>query len=93
LSQTDFCIGLVLDELERLSLDASTMVVLHSDHGWQLGERGEWDKQTNFEAATLVPLLIKVPWKPASQGQRTSSFTELVDMHPTGIRPAIYIQA
>ena len=26
---------------------------------------------------------IKVPWKPESQGQRTASLTELVDMHPT----------
>ena len=51
--------------------------------GWQLGERGEWDKQTNFDAATRVPLLIKVPWKPQSQGQRTASLTDLVDMHPT----------
>jgi hypothetical protein len=29
-----------------------------------------------------VPLLIKVPWKPASHGQRTASLTELVDLHP-----------
>ena len=24
-----------------------------------------------------------MPWKPESQGQRTASLTELVDMHPT----------
>jgi hypothetical protein len=36
-----------------------------------------------FDTATRVPLMIKVPWKPGSQGQRTASLSELVDMHPT----------
>ena len=31
-SQTDFCIGRVLNELERLGLENSTLVVAHSDH-------------------------------------------------------------
>lgn len=39
--------------------------------------------QTEFELATRVPLIIKVPWKTASIGQRTSAFAELVDLHPT----------
>jgi arylsulfatase A-like enzyme len=47
------------------------------------GEHGLWDKQTEFELATRVPLIIKVPWKTAAIGQHTSSFTELVDLHPT----------
>ena len=82
-SQTDAQVGRVLSELKTLGLTDKTVVVVHSDHGWQLGERGEWDKQTNFEAATRVPLIIAVPWKTASHGQHTSSFTDLVDMHPT----------
>ena len=31
-SQTDFCVGMVLDELDRLALAATTVVVIHSDH-------------------------------------------------------------
>lgn len=26
-----------------------------------------------FDTATRVPLMVKVPWKPGSQGQRTAS--------------------
>ena len=33
-SQTDFCIGRVLDELEALGLEKDTLVVAHADHGW-----------------------------------------------------------
>lgn len=40
-------------------------------------------RQTEFELATRVPIIIKVPWKLASVGQRTTAFAELVDLHPT----------
>jgi arylsulfatase A-like enzyme len=44
----------VLDELDRLNLADSTLVVLHSDHGYSLGEHGEWQKFSNFEHGTRV---------------------------------------
>ena len=53
-------VGRVLDELDSLGYEKDTVVVISADHGWQLGEHGLWDKQTEFELATRVPLLIKV---------------------------------
>lgn len=38
----DSQIGRVLAELEARQLVPSTLVALHSDHGWSLGEHGEW---------------------------------------------------
>ena len=29
------------------------------DHGWQLGEKGEWGKHANYELAVHVPLMIR----------------------------------
>ena len=52
----------------------------HADHGYQLGEHNEWEKFTNFELGTRVPLIIRVPWKPAVRGRKTTVMAELVDM-------------
>ena len=37
----------------------------------------------NFELATRVPLIFRVPWKPVSIGKTTNAFAELVDLYPT----------
>ena len=47
--------------LDMHGLADNTVVVFTSDHGWQLGEHAEWAKQTNFELATRVVTMIKVP--------------------------------
>ena len=46
-------------------------------------QHGLYDKQTEFELATRVPLLVRAPWKTASVGKHVSAFAELVDLHPT----------
>jgi iduronate 2-sulfatase len=78
----DAQIGRILDALQDNGLADNTIVVMHSDHGWQLGENGIWHKQTNFDLAARVPLIIKVP-NSSSAGKRTDSLAELVDMYPT----------
>jgi len=72
-----------LDELEALGLANDTLVVLHADHGWSLGEHGEWQKFSNFEHGTRVPLIVRAPWLPQSLGTHTSVLAELVDVAPT----------
>ena len=41
-SYADWCIGQVLDALEAEGLADNTIVVLWSDHGYQLGEQNQW---------------------------------------------------
>ena len=79
----DYELGRVFDELERLGLANNTAVILHGDHGWQLGEHNSWHKFTNFELATRVPLIVRVPWKPRSVGATVDLFAELIDLYPT----------
>ena len=44
----DSQLGRVVDELDTQKLTDDTLIVLHSDHGWNLGEHGQWQKFTNW---------------------------------------------
>lgn len=62
-----------------------TAVLFHADHGWKLGEHGDWSKCSNWELDARVPLIIRAPWIQSSQGVKTSAFAELVDLFPTAV--------
>ncbi|XP_065191297.1 iduronate 2-sulfatase-like [Sycon ciliatum] len=82
-SFVDEQIGAVLKALDHYGLSNNTIVSLNGDHGWQLGEHGEWAKHTNFELAARVPMMVRVPSKPQTAGKRSSAIVELIDMYPT----------
>ncbi|XP_060935350.1 iduronate 2-sulfatase [Limanda limanda] len=60
-SYMDAQVGRLLSTLDDLRLADDTMVVFTSDHGWSLGEHGEWAKYSNFDVSTRVPLIFYVP--------------------------------
>jgi len=79
-SFVDAQVGRLLTQLDRLGLREKTVVVLWGDHGWQLGEHGMWDKHSNFETSTRIPLIVSAPgFKPG----RTKALVESVDLFPT----------
>lgn len=82
LTQADAHIGRVLRALEAFGLASNTLIVLHSDHGSQLGENGLWEPAL-LEPSLRVPLLISAPWRPKAQGRRTAELVELVDLRRT----------
>ena len=45
--------------------------------------KAEWRKFNNFEISVRVPFIIKVPWIKETQGKRTKSLVELIDIMPT----------
>ena len=54
-------LGRVVQAVEDLGLSDRTIVVLWSDHGWMLGEHGQWEKRVLFEESARVPMLIRAP--------------------------------
>jgi len=57
----DQSIGAVLACIERCGLTGHTIVVHTSDHGDSLGAHHLFGKETTFEEAARVPLLIRLP--------------------------------
>ncbi len=81
-SYVDAQIGRLLDELKKLGVAERTVVLLWSDHGYQLGEHGMWCKHSNFETSTRTPMILSVPGQ-ESTGTLTDALVELVDVYPT----------
>jgi iduronate 2-sulfatase len=79
---TDANIGKLLAELDRLKLRDNTIVVLWGDHGWKLGEHGEWCKHSTVENDTRVALIVSAPGQKAA-GKSTAALVEFVDIYPT----------
>lgn len=81
-SATDFRVGELLDQLDRLDLWKTTVVVLLGDNGFHLGDHGGlWAKLSAFDQATHVPLIIAGAGVPA--GQVVNAPVELLDVYPT----------
>jgi iduronate 2-sulfatase len=57
----DAQVGRLLDALDRLGLAEKTIIVFWSDHGYFIGEKGLWKKQSNFERAARAPMIISAP--------------------------------
>lgn len=89
-------IGRVLDELDALGFTNTTLVILHGDHGWGLGEGNFWHKFSNMEHSVRVPLIIRAPWLGADSMDRVvPDLVELVSLYPTmatlaGTKPPQY---
>ncbi|XP_046583810.1 iduronate 2-sulfatase-like [Haliotis rubra] len=81
-SATDFELGRVISELDRLGLSKNTVIAFWGDHGWQLGEHAEWQKQTNFDLSTHAPMMLRIPGKTDS-GIVSEELVEFVDLFPT----------
>ncbi|NLE38561.1 MAG: sulfatase [Pirellulaceae bacterium] len=81
-SYVDAQTGRILDELDHLGLRERTVVVFWGDHGYHVGHNGLWGKNTCFDAAARVPLIVSVPGSPAA-GEASEAIVELVDLYPT----------
>ncbi len=81
-SYIDYELGQILDKLKSTPYYENTIVVVWSDHGFHLGEKSTWRKNTLWEESTRVPLLIHVP-NHTKPNTKTNHPVSLLDLYPT----------
>lgn len=81
ISYVDAQLGKILDAIESNQLSKNTVIVLWGDHGYHLGDHAMWNKHSNFEQATRIPLLFAGP--NIEQNKIINQPVELVDVFPT----------
>lgn len=82
-SWTDWNLGRVIAELDRLGLRENTIIVFWGDHGYHLGEFGKWAKHGSlFETGTRVPLIVVNPGA-SGNGHVVPAPVQSLDLYPT----------
>ncbi len=80
-SYCDDVLGRLLGALEASGIADDTIVIVTSDHGDMLGERGLWYKMTFYERAMRVPLIFAGPG--IRPRQRVEQAVSQLDLFPT----------
>ena len=74
-------VGVLLDEIDRLGLDENTIVVITTDHGEEMLERGFVQHgKTLYDEIGRIPMIVRIPGEAA---RRVDSPAMLVDLMPT----------
>lgn len=85
----DEMVGRLLKALSESEYADNTIVVIWSDHGWQLGEKMHWRKFALWENVTRTVMMMKVPSGVSAMpggsvaGGATTNITSLLDIYPT----------
>ncbi|WP_089340129.1 choline-sulfatase [Burkholderia singularis] len=87
LSYVDAQFDAILDALAQTGMAGETIVIVTSDHGDMLGERGLWYKMTFFEGGVRVPLIVHAPGRFAAR--RVAASVSHVDLLPTLVELAM----
>jgi arylsulfatase A-like enzyme len=78
----DEAVGRVLDALDASGRADNTIIVLMSDHGYQLGEKNQREKETLWEPSLRVPFIIVAPGV-TRPGSRSHVPVSSMDLYPT----------
>ena len=86
ISFIDEQIGRVLAALDQSKYASNTAVIIWSDHGWHLGEKEHWGKETGWLRSSRVPLIIIPPKNAQTDFENQSQIdavVNLIDLAPT----------
>lgn len=85
MNEVDANLGRLIDQLKANGEWESTLIILTSDHGEQMGDHWLNGKMGYFDESYHIPLIIRDPRANAnaSRGKQVEVFTENIDIMPT----------
>ena len=78
---SDHQVGRVIEALDKSPYKDNTIIVLWSDHGYHMGEKNTFQKQSLWERSSHVPLVIAGPGVEGKR--RCDRIVSLLDLYPT----------
>jgi arylsulfatase A-like enzyme len=83
-SYVDYCIGRLIEAMEKMKLLDDTIVVFTTDHGTHLGELGYMQKHPDLLNSLVMhlPLFIRHPER-STAGKRVTELVSAIDFAPT----------
>lgn len=82
ISFVDAQVGRLVDALGRLDLAKDTTIVFWADHGFMVGEHGQWEKMKLFEPSARVPFIMAGAGVTAA-GRPCKRTSEHLNIYPT----------
>ena len=79
-------VGRALDALDSAGMTNNTIILFAGDHGWMIGEKKMFCKNTLFDIGVRVPLYARVPG--GLENQVSTAPVSLLDIFPTLIELA-----
>ncbi|WP_419194037.1 sulfatase [Novipirellula herctigrandis] len=83
ISYVDSCLGMVLSSLEKSPHADNTIVVIWGDHGWHLGEKHRYLKNTLWCEAAKTPFIVRLPEMKDQNAAYCDRTVSLIDLYPT----------
>jgi iduronate 2-sulfatase len=78
----DDCIGQVIGAVDNSPLKENTIIIVTSDHGWNMGEKDYIFKNSPWEESCRIPFIIRAPGV-AEPGGVAGQPISLIDLYPT----------
>jgi len=78
----DDCIGQVVEAVDNSPFKDNTIIVVTSDHGWQMGQKDYLFKNSPWEESCRIPFVVRAPGV-AKAGGIAEHPVSLIDLYPT----------
>lgn len=85
MTMTDEHFGRLIKKLKDLEMYDDTLIIVTSDHGYFLGEKGLFGKNYmhNYNEIAAIPMMMKTPKNFKTQNNRVKNVTQNIDIMPT----------